>query len=104
MSLSVKRVSSADLSDIKKQLEEVQVLSIHAEILDEMKEFVKEAWKVVERCSIYTFFQREEFKDLKRLIYRLDKGANDVDDFFSDTLLKKIKLFRKIIEEKFLYG
>lgn len=101
LSLSVKRVGSADLSEIKKQLEEVQVLSIHADILDEMKEFVKEAWKVVERCSIYTFFQREEFQDLKRLIYRLDKGANEVDDFFSDTLVKKFKAFKKIIEEKF---
>lgn len=74
------------------------MLSIHADILDEMKEFVKEAWKVVERCSIYTFFQREEFQDLKRLIYRLDKGANEVDDYFSDTLVKKFKSFKKSIE------
>lgn len=51
----------------------------------------------MERCSIYTFFQREEFQDLKRLIYRLDKAANDIDDFFSDTLVKKIKMLKKII-------
>lgn len=33
LSLSVKRVSNADLSEIIKQLEEAQVLSIHSDIL-----------------------------------------------------------------------
>lgn len=47
LSLSVKRVSNANLSELKKQLEEVQVLSIHSDILEEMRQFVKEAWKVV---------------------------------------------------------
>ena len=37
LSLSVKRVSNADLSEIIKQLEEAQVLLIHSDILSEMK-------------------------------------------------------------------
>jgi hypothetical protein len=91
LGLSIKRIINTNPSDLIKRLEEVHVLSIYSNVLVELKEFIKKSWHLVHRCSIYNFFEREEFKFLRRLIFRLNRGTNAIDDFVSDSIRKRFK-------------
>lgn len=74
-----------------KKLEGVQVLKIHTDVLKDMKKFILKSLDLIHNCTIYSFFEREHFKELRRLIFRLNKATNQVDDFIFEALPKEFK-------------
>ncbi len=82
----MRRVEKGDLRGLIKRLEGVKVLKIHTDHLSEWRNFINKSIDLIRRCTIYNFFEREQFKDLKRLILRLSKATKELDDFIFDDL------------------
>jgi ariadne-1 len=83
LTLSTKRITNTSLEGLVKKLDGIQVLSIHSDLLKEMREFIKKAWGLVYRSSICNFFDGEKTTVLKRVVFRINKLSNEMDDFLS---------------------
>lgn len=56
-----------------------------------MRDFIRRAWALAYRCSVFTFFEGERSTPLRRVVYRLNTAANTMDDYLSDSLKAKFK-------------
>jgi hypothetical protein len=56
-----------------------------------MREFIRRTWALAYRCAIFSFFEGERSVPLRRVVYRLSKAANSMDDYLSDSLKGKFK-------------
>lgn len=56
-----------------------------------MREFIRKAWALAYRCSIFFFFEGERAINLHRVIHRLNTAANTMDDYITEKLAGKFK-------------
>jgi hypothetical protein len=91
LSASVARVSGVSVESLKCRLNGLFILENDSKVLQEMRDFIVEAWRLVERCTIYIFLQLEHFNLLRAVITTINTAADRADDYLFQDFPKKFQ-------------